>query len=185
MAYAIFVLVCNRFQRSSFFLSFFFLIKKYLISILFSFFIQLPLSITDKRNNEYINSKLSNIASIIGCLSDDNEETVLNAVTTLMFLITPASKKCNWFVPRPCLLSRVLDRITETLSNRYRYRAYRNPNAAIRLIAEPPTIQPCKSVFGRLLSGTWYRVRQRRSSLMVDRTSIYQEIIKARKSCIL
>ncbi|RUS16791.1 hypothetical protein BC937DRAFT_90807 [Endogone sp. FLAS-F59071] len=51
----------------------------------------------EKRNKEYINSKPSNIASIIGCLSDDNEEIVLNATTILMFLITPASKKRNTF----------------------------------------------------------------------------------------
>ncbi|RUP42930.1 hypothetical protein BC936DRAFT_137878 [Jimgerdemannia flammicorona] len=47
----------------------------------------------DKRNKDYINSKPGNIASIIARLSDDNEETVLNAITILMFLVTPASKR--------------------------------------------------------------------------------------------
>ncbi|RUS26073.1 hypothetical protein BC938DRAFT_471270 [Jimgerdemannia flammicorona] len=47
----------------------------------------------NKRNKDYINSKPGNIASIIARLSDDNEETVLNAITILMFLVTPASKR--------------------------------------------------------------------------------------------
>lgn len=32
------------------------------------------------------------IEAVIGCLSSSNEETVLNAITTLMFLVTPQSK---------------------------------------------------------------------------------------------
>ncbi|KAJ8305968.1 hypothetical protein KUTeg_016513 [Tegillarca granosa] len=45
----------------------------------------------DKENKEYI-LKNGGVTLAIKCLSSSNEETVLSAITTLMYLMTPASK---------------------------------------------------------------------------------------------
>lgn len=45
----------------------------------------------DKKNKEFILQK-HGVKKIINCLSSAREETVLSALTTLMFLITPTSK---------------------------------------------------------------------------------------------
>ncbi|CAH1243755.1 ARMC7 [Branchiostoma lanceolatum] len=45
----------------------------------------------DKQNKEHILAS-GGVDLVIQCLSSRNEETVLNAITTLMFLTTPASK---------------------------------------------------------------------------------------------
>ena len=52
----------------------------------------------DKLNKEYL-VKNDGVELTIKCLSSANEETVLSAITTLMYLITPATKKGEqlWF----------------------------------------------------------------------------------------
>lgn len=45
----------------------------------------------DKENKEYF-LKNNGVQSVIRCLSSQNEETVLSAITTLMYLTTPSSK---------------------------------------------------------------------------------------------
>ncbi|XP_006635143.3 armadillo repeat-containing protein 7 isoform X1 [Lepisosteus oculatus] len=46
----------------------------------------------DKTNKEYILQN-DGVKLVIGCLSSPNEETVLSAITTLMYLMTPASRE--------------------------------------------------------------------------------------------
>lgn len=46
----------------------------------------------DKENKAYILQN-DGVNAAVTCLSSSNEETVLNAITTLMFLVTPESKK--------------------------------------------------------------------------------------------
>lgn len=46
----------------------------------------------DKTNKEYILQN-EGIPGVVGCLSSSVEETVLSAITTLMFLVTPRSKE--------------------------------------------------------------------------------------------
>ncbi|XP_066560970.1 armadillo repeat-containing protein 7 isoform X2 [Amia ocellicauda] len=46
----------------------------------------------DKINKEYILQN-NGVKLVIGCLSSPSEETVLSAITTLMYLMTPASRQ--------------------------------------------------------------------------------------------
>jgi len=58
----------------------------------------------DKTNKDYI-LEASGVEPIINCLSSSNEETVMSAVTTLMYLTTPQS--CQQTTPLPvveCML---------------------------------------------------------------------------------
>lgn len=45
----------------------------------------------DKQNKEYILSN-QGVQLVVMCLSSSNEETVLSTITTMMFLMTPASR---------------------------------------------------------------------------------------------
>lgn len=45
----------------------------------------------EKENKDYIIQN-DGVALVTACLSSDNEETVISAITTLMFLVTPQSK---------------------------------------------------------------------------------------------
>nr|XP_020661976.1 armadillo repeat-containing protein 7-like isoform X1 [Pogona vitticeps] len=46
----------------------------------------------DKINKDYI-LEADGVTAVVNCLSSSNEETVLSAVTTLMYLITPQSRQ--------------------------------------------------------------------------------------------
>ncbi|NXE87543.1 ARMC7 protein, partial [Menura novaehollandiae] len=52
----------------------------------------------DKTNKEYI-LEANGVEPIINCLSSSNEETVVSAVTTLMFLTTPRSRAQTTALP--------------------------------------------------------------------------------------
>lgn len=52
----------------------------------------------DKANKDYI-LEASGVEPIINCLSSSNEETVMSAVTTLMYLTTPQSRQQTTALP--------------------------------------------------------------------------------------
>lgn len=52
----------------------------------------------DKTNKEYI-LEANGVEPIVNCLSSSNEETVVSAVTTLMFLTTPRSRAQTTALP--------------------------------------------------------------------------------------
>ncbi|NWX84059.1 ARMC7 protein, partial [Nothoprocta ornata] len=52
----------------------------------------------DKANKEYI-LEANGVESVINCLSSPNEETVMSAVTTLMYLSTPQSRRQTTALP--------------------------------------------------------------------------------------
>ncbi|XP_067403625.1 armadillo repeat-containing protein 7 [Emydura macquarii macquarii] len=52
----------------------------------------------DKTNKDYI-LEADGVAPVINCLSSSNEETVMSAVTTLMYLTTPQSRKQTTALP--------------------------------------------------------------------------------------
>ncbi|NWS73384.1 ARMC7 protein, partial [Crotophaga sulcirostris] len=52
----------------------------------------------DKANKEYI-LEANGVEPIINCLSSPNEETVMSAVTTLMYLTTPQSRQQTTALP--------------------------------------------------------------------------------------
>lgn len=52
----------------------------------------------DKTNKDYI-LEANGVEAIINCLSSSNEETVMSAVTTLMYLTTPQSRQQTTALP--------------------------------------------------------------------------------------
>nr|XP_032648843.1 armadillo repeat-containing protein 7 isoform X1 [Chelonoidis abingdonii]XP_032648844.1 armadillo repeat-containing protein 7 isoform X1 [Chelonoidis abingdonii]XP_032648845.1 armadillo repeat-containing protein 7 isoform X1 [Chelonoidis abingdonii]XP_032648846.1 armadillo repeat-containing protein 7 isoform X1 [Chelonoidis abingdonii] len=52
----------------------------------------------DKTNKDYI-LEADGVAPVINCLSSSNEETVMSAVTTLMYLTTPQSRQQTTALP--------------------------------------------------------------------------------------